>query len=356
MKRFLTLLISGGIAWWAWWYTFSVDPGGEGFGFEPCADGEGSCSDDPSTMFLILAIIAGIVAFFALLSCFSLIRRKLRGEDVATLPKPKNRGFTWVDPASAVSGWSNQMSSSIQQGIAAAQQAQAQASTMYPAAGHPPGSSSPMGDPAMVGQAGIIGPPAVGNPAAGNPAAGNPAAGRPAGGNPAAYNAAAPNASVAAAGVASAADGAASAAASHLRVPTAADRAASKDKWLERASSGDSSGGNATSLAETALPSTLSSSLSGVPAYVPPSSSRGATAAAASNPATASLVLVSIGTRELGVQREVRRLTGFGLAEAKTLMATVPKTPQFIAVDLPWDEAQAARRTLERMGAGVEVR
>ena len=353
MKRFITLLISGGIAWWAWWYTFSVDPGGEGFGFEPCADGEGTCSDDPSVFFLILAIVAGIVAFFSLLSFFSLIRRKLKGEDTSKPMKAKNQGFTWVDPSTTVSAWTQQVSATMQQGIAAAQQAQAQ--VQYPAgfvpSANPAAGNPAAGNPTMVGQAGIIGAPAGRNPAMGNPAAHNAAAPNVAG-----PSAAAPNAAVAAAGAASAAAGAAQAAAGHARVPTAADRAASKDKWLRRASSGDSGGGNATSLAETALPSTLNSSLTGVPAYAPPSSSGGVVSAAASNPATASLVLTAIGPRELGVQREVRRLTGFGLAEAKQLMATVPSTPQFIAVDLPWDEVQAARRTLEKMGASVEVR
>jgi ribosomal protein L7/L12 len=323
MKRFIVLLVSGGIAWWAWWYTFSVDPGDEGFGFHACADGEGTCSDDPSVLTLIVAIVAGIVAFFALLSCFSLIRRKLKGEPT---PGPTVSATTWMNPASSMTAWTQQVGQSLQEGIQAVQGMQGASYTASgytmgnPAAGNPAG-----GNPAMVGQAGVIGNPAAGAPAAVNPAAGRPAAGNPAG-----------------------------------RSPTAADRAASRDRWLKRAS-GAGPGGAAAS-------ATSGVALTGVPAYDPtPTRTTGTTgssraaqataaAAAATHAATASVVLVAIGPRDLGVQREVRRLTGFGLDDAKKLMATVASTPQYIAVDLPWDDAQSVKRTFDRMGATVELR
>jgi ribosomal protein L7/L12 len=316
MKRFIALLVFGGLAWWAWWYTFSVDPGGDGFGFEPCSDGEGTCSDDPSVFTLIVAIVAGVVAFFLLLSVLRSIKRRVRGEAVGS-PKAS---MAWVsNPTSALAALTQQ-AGSLQQGIIAAQTSMPP--LMNPASGNPayrgPAAGNPAaGNPAMVGQAGVIG-----NPAAANPAARNPAAGP------------------------------------STRTPTPADRAASKDRWLQRAA-GTGPGSRA---------GAASAALTGVPAYDPtPTRTTGTTgasramqeataAATATNPTKASVVLVAIGPRDLGVQREVRRLTGYGLDDAKQLMATVGETPQFIAVDLPWDEAQKVRRTFERMGATVELR
>jgi ribosomal protein L7/L12 len=349
MKRFITLLISGGIAWWAWWYTFDVDPGGDGFGFEACSDGEGVCSSDPSVFTLIVAIIAGIVAFFTFISWIRLVGRKLKGEEVA---KPSSVMTGTSNPGVSMTGWAEQVGASLQQGVQALQQAQSGGYVPpgYPAPGYPaagnsaagnsaagnsaagsPAAGNPAaGNPAMVGQAGVIGGPAAGTPAAGAPPAGSPAAGNPALGAPAA------------------------------RTPTAADRAASRDRWLTRAS-GAGPGGAAAS-------ATSGEALTGVAAYDPtPTRTTGTTgasravqassaAAAATHPATASVVLVSVGPRDLGVQREVRRLTGFGLEEAKQLMASVASTPQYVAVDLPWDEAQQVKRTLDRMGATVELR
>lgn len=348
MKRFLTFLVSAGIAWWAWWYTFSVDPGGEGFGWETCDDGEGVCTDDPSVMFLIISIIAGIVAFFALLSTIRLIKRKVRGETVGG-PKP-TKGFKWVDPATAVSGWGEQVSASLRDGIASAQQAQARAQAVYPAVSDPaqgdPAFGVPtVGNPTMVGQAGVIGSPAAGAPSVGNPAAHNPSA-------------AAPNAAVAASGAASSAAGAAAASASRARVPNAADRAASKERWLRRAG-----GGGDGAPAAGARSARHTSSLTGVPDVTVPSVPGTATPdpspaapAAAATPTTGTLVLRTVGPRDIGVQREVRRLTGFGLEEAKQLLASLESGPQVVVADLPWEEAQEAKRTLLKMGADAEVR
>jgi ribosomal protein L7/L12 len=329
MKRFITLLISGGIAWWAWWYTFDVDPGGDGFGFEACSDGEGVCSSDPSVFTLIVAIIAGIVAFFAFISWIRLVGRKLKGQDVA---KPSSVMTGTSNAGISMTGWAEQVGASLQQGVQALQQAQGggYVAPGYPVAGNPAAGNPAAGNPAMVGQAGVIGGPAAGNRAAGAPAAGSPAAGNPALGAPSA------------------------------RTPTAADRAASRDRWLTRAS-GAGPGGAAAS-------ATSGEALTGVAAYDPtPTRTTGTTgasravqastaAAAATHAATASVVLVAIGPRDLGVQREVRRLTGFGLDEAKQLMASVVSTPQQVAVDLPWDEAQQVKRTFDRMGATVELR
>jgi ribosomal protein L7/L12 len=324
MKRFIVLLVSGGIAWWAWWYTFSVDPGDEGFGFHACSDGEGTCSDDPSVLTLILAIVAGIVAFIALLSVFSLIRRKLKGDPT---PGPTVSATTWMNPAASMTSWTQQAGQSLQEGIKTVQSMQGAtySASGYAMPGNPATGNPAAGNPAMVGQAGIIGNPAYGAPAAANPAAASPATGNPA-----------------------------------ARTPTAADRAASRDRWLKRAS-GAGPGGAAAS-------ATSGVALTGVAAYDPtPTRATGTTgssrvaqataaAAAATHPDTTSIVLVAIGPRDLGVQREVRRLTGFGLDDAKKLLATVAKAPQYVAVDLPWDEAQSVKRTFDRMGATVELR
>jgi ribosomal protein L7/L12 len=335
MKRFVALLIFGGLAYWAYWYTFSVDPGGDGFGFEPCNDGEGGvCSNDPSVFTLILAIGAGVVAFFLLVSCFNLIRRKVKGEDTS---KPKNRGFSWVNtPTASVSHWTNQVSSSIQNAAHTATQAQAMAQQQWTQAGMPgqmgsPGQPllpGPAANPAVPGQAGVIGAAGVmgANPshATNTPA---PQA-RQAGG------AMTPTTQVGRAGV--------------DRAPTQAERQASRDAWLARS--------------RTAPAEPVDDPLSGVPATPPvvqpspPSMAAQAATAAAAHPATGDLVLVIVGPREMGVQREVRRLTGMDLAGAKAFLAEVAKGPQVVQADMPWDEAQDVVRTLQKMGATAEVR
>ena len=179
MKRFITMLVAGGIAWWAWWYTFTVDPGGEGFGFETCSDGEGLCTDDPSVLTLGLSLVAGLVAFFALWSWVRLVKRKLRGTDAETEAR-REAAAAWASTPATTTGWIEQVTSSVQQGLQAAQQGYA---ASYGAAGilgsAPQASASPVpGDPTMVGQAGIIGDPTAAAPAAG-PAGAGPAAAPP---------------------------------------------------------------------------------------------------------------------------------------------------------------------------------
>lgn len=324
MKRFVALLIFGGLAYWAYWYTFSVDPGGDGFGFEPCNDGDGGvCSNDPSVFTLILAIVAGLVAFFLLISFLNLIRRKIKGEDTS---KPKNRGFSWVNtPAAQVSHWTNQVGTSFQAATQTAAQAQAMAQQQMMQAGMPgqAGTPAPPGNPAVPGQVGVIG--GAGTAAAPQP---TPPPARQAGG---AMNA---TTQVGRAGV--------------DRAPTPAERQASREAWLARSKTGPAE--------------PVGDALSGVPATTPsvqpPPLSMAAEAAAASSthPATGDLVLVIVGPRDMGVQREVRRITGMTLAEAKAFLAEVAKGPQVVKAGMPWDEAQDVMRTLVKMGATAEVR
>lgn len=278
MKRFVATLVFGGVAVWAWWYTFEVDPGGEGFGFETCADGEGVCSNDPSVFTLILAIIAGVIAFFCFVSLLFLIARKLRGVD-DRVPEPAWQTGAF-DPAAYV------------------QQVQEASAT---------GQGLPATRP---GQIGVIGGgqswPAGNAPPAGRPAAGAPPA-----------------------------------------RPTQQQRRASTSAWLRRSSSG---------------PMPEMPEVPEVPTSTPArTAAGGATSAppAAEVPATpelGTLVLSSVGSRELGVQREVRRVTGMGLSEAKALLAAVDDGPQVVAQGLAWAEAQDALEALTKMGARAEVR
>jgi len=328
MKRFFVFLVFGVLAYWMYWYTYSVDPGGDGFGFEPCSDGEGGvCSSDPSVFTFILFIVFGIVAFIALLMCFSYIRKKLKGEPVGAAAKPKNRGFSWVDTSTAaVTQWGNQISSGIQQ----AHQAQQQWTQSMPTTMGVPGQPAPGGNATMPGQAGVIGGPAAGSPAAGNPAARAPAAGRPAGSNPSAANPAMGEPAT--------------------RTPTAADRAASRERWLKR---------SAESSALDDLPSIDPVPAAPIDAPTPapaPTHTPAPAAPTPSTPATADLVLVTVGPRDMGVQREVRRITGLGLDDAKALLASVAQGPQVVATGLPYADAEDAKRTFDKMGAAVELR
>lgn len=65
------------------------------------------------------------------------------------------------------------------------------------------------------------------------------------------------------------------------------------------------------------------------------------------------LWLISRGEKYIGVIKEIRALTGLGLAEAKALGDACPK-PVLIAVDLK--RAQEGKRALEEAGATAEIR
>ena len=65
------------------------------------------------------------------------------------------------------------------------------------------------------------------------------------------------------------------------------------------------------------------------------------------------VVLIDGGSKLIHVIKEVRGLTGVGLAEAKDL---AQQTPSVIASGIPRPQAEAALAQLEKVGATVELR
>jgi len=65
------------------------------------------------------------------------------------------------------------------------------------------------------------------------------------------------------------------------------------------------------------------------------------------------VVLSSFGERKINVIKEVRAATGLGLKEAKDLVEAAPKA---IKEGVPKEEAEALKKTLEGVGATVELK
>jgi len=65
------------------------------------------------------------------------------------------------------------------------------------------------------------------------------------------------------------------------------------------------------------------------------------------------VVLASFGERKINVIKEVRAATGLGLKEAKDLVEAAPKA---IKEGVPKEEAEALKKTLEGVGATVELK
>ena len=65
------------------------------------------------------------------------------------------------------------------------------------------------------------------------------------------------------------------------------------------------------------------------------------------------VVLASFGEKKVNVIKEVRRITGLGLKEAKTLVESAP-TP--IKEGIAKDEADEIKANLEEAGATIEVK
>tara|TARA_B100000315_G_scaffold252928_1_gene290721 strand:- start:261 stop:641 length:381 start_codon:yes stop_codon:yes gene_type:complete len=65
------------------------------------------------------------------------------------------------------------------------------------------------------------------------------------------------------------------------------------------------------------------------------------------------VVLVSFGEKKINVIKEVRAATGLGLKEAKDLVEAAPKV---IKEGVPKEEADALKKTLEEVGATVELK
>jgi large subunit ribosomal protein L7/L12 len=66
-----------------------------------------------------------------------------------------------------------------------------------------------------------------------------------------------------------------------------------------------------------------------------------------------SVILTSFGENKIGVIKEVRAITSLGLAEAKTLVESAPKS---IKEGVNKDDAEAIKKQLEAAGAKVELK
>jgi large subunit ribosomal protein L7/L12 len=78
----------------------------------------------------------------------------------------------------------------------------------------------------------------------------------------------------------------------------------------------------------------------------------GGEAEAAEEKTTFDVVLKAYGEKKIQVIKEVRALTGLGLKEAKDLVEGAPK---LVKEGLNKDEAEAAKKKLEEVGATVEL-
>ncbi len=78
----------------------------------------------------------------------------------------------------------------------------------------------------------------------------------------------------------------------------------------------------------------------------------GAEAEAVEEKTTFDVVLKSFGEKKIQVIKEVRALTALGLKEAKDLVEGAPK---LVKEGLNKDEAEAAKKKLEEVGATVEL-
>jgi len=65
------------------------------------------------------------------------------------------------------------------------------------------------------------------------------------------------------------------------------------------------------------------------------------------------LVLKEVGEKKIQVIKEVRALTGLGLKEAKDLVDNAPKT---VKEGMSKEDAEAAKKQLEAVGAAVELK
>ena len=76
-------------------------------------------------------------------------------------------------------------------------------------------------------------------------------------------------------------------------------------------------------------------------------------AAAAEEKTEFDVVLADAGANKLAVIKVVRELTGLGLKDAKELVEGAPKT---LKEGVSKDEAESIKKTLEEVGAGVEIK
>jgi len=79
----------------------------------------------------------------------------------------------------------------------------------------------------------------------------------------------------------------------------------------------------------------------------------GAGAAAVEEKTTFDVVLKDAGANKINVIKEVRALTGLGLAEAKALVEGAPKT---VKEGVSKEDSAKMKETLEKAGAKVEIK
>lgn len=91
----------------------------------------------------------------------------------------------------------------------------------------------------------------------------------------------------------------------------------------------------------------------GVTAAAPVAVAGGAAAPAAAEQTEFTVVLAEFGAKKLDVIKEVRAITGLNLKEAKDLVESAPKN---IKENLPKDEAEKIKASLEGVGAKVELK
>jgi len=79
----------------------------------------------------------------------------------------------------------------------------------------------------------------------------------------------------------------------------------------------------------------------------------GAADAGAAEASEVTVVLAAAGANKINVLKEVRTITGLGLKEAKDLVDGAPKA---IKENVKKEEAEAIKKTLEELGATVEIK
>ncbi|MCU0883849.1 MAG: 50S ribosomal protein L7/L12 [Beijerinckiaceae bacterium] len=84
-----------------------------------------------------------------------------------------------------------------------------------------------------------------------------------------------------------------------------------------------------------------------------PAAGGGAPAAAAEEQTEFTVMLAAAGDKKIEVIKEVRAITGLGLKEAKDLVEAAPKA---VKEGVGKDEAEKIKKTLEAVGAKVELK
>ena len=75
--------------------------------------------------------------------------------------------------------------------------------------------------------------------------------------------------------------------------------------------------------------------------------------AGAAEASEVTVILASAGANKINVLKEVRTITGLGLKEAKDLVDGAPKP---VKENIKKEEAEAIKKTLEELGATVEIK